>query len=345
MKVLCLVDGKVVPPDRWIWNYLPEDAQRDSVEFMNVGSVQDKFPKWGKLLTYYPGYFALAWQALQRARSENYDVIVGWESKHGFPVAVLRTLLRIKSPPLVILAFAYKGIGMNFAGLGRLAMKAVDYINVPTRAEAKFYHEMLAYPMDRIEVAELGWYRAEDVLGEALPTDEADYAFAGGRTSRDYKTLLEAVAGLDVPIVVNARKFNVEGLVCPPNVTLNEFMPPKEYYRCMARSRFIIVPLVDTPHAAGLSHILHAMSVGKAMVATRTVSTVDYIEDGITGLLVEPNNPQAMRKAVQHLAEHPEEARAMGQRARQRFDEHFTFKAFAERTYRTLQNAITRSKG
>jgi hypothetical protein len=86
MKVLCLVDGKVVPPDRWIWNYLPEETQGDTVDFMNVSSVQDKFPKWGKLLTYYPGYFTLAWQVLQRARSGNYDVIVGWESKHGFPL-------------------------------------------------------------------------------------------------------------------------------------------------------------------------------------------------------------------------------------------------------------------
>ena len=50
MRVLCLVDGPVLPPDRWMWNHLPESAQGDEVDFL-WASPKDRFRKWGKLLS------------------------------------------------------------------------------------------------------------------------------------------------------------------------------------------------------------------------------------------------------------------------------------------------------
>jgi hypothetical protein len=97
---LCLVDDRVEPPDRWIWNYLPVRAQRDTVDFMHA-ATWDLFPKWGKLLTYYPTYWNLAVRALRQTRKVDYDLIVAWESKNGFPLAVLRSLLGTRGPKLL----------------------------------------------------------------------------------------------------------------------------------------------------------------------------------------------------------------------------------------------------
>lgn len=339
MRVLCLVDGRVDPPDRWIWNYLPARAQHDTVDFMRA-VTRDLFPKWGKLLTYYPAYWNLAIRALGQSRKDDYDVIVAWESKNGFPLAVLRSLLRIRHPKFVILAFAYKGIAMNLLSLGRWAVHGIDHITVPTVSEIEYYNKLLGFPLDRITFSPLGWYDMVSML-DISGEETSHYIFAGGRSGRDYGTLFEAMSGLDAQLIVNARKFNIRGLACPPNVKIYDFMPMREYFALMARSQFVVLPLQDTPYAAGLGHIVQAMAAGKALVATRTASTVDYIEDGQTGILVAPYDTYDVRSAITYLLAHPEEAKAMGQKARQRYEEEYTFSALAERTYDVLQKVAT----
>jgi hypothetical protein len=335
VRVLCLVDSRVDPPDRWIWNYLSARAQCDTVDFMHV-ATRDSFPKWGKLLTYYPAYWHLALKTLRQSRRVDYDVIVAWESKNGFPLAVLRNLLGIRKPKLVILAFAYKGIAIHFRSLGRLAMRGIDHITVPTIGETEYYNKLLGFSLDKMTFSPLGWYDTFSML-DTSGGETSNYIFAGGRSGRDYRTLFEAMSGLDGRLIVNARKFNVQGLDCPPNVRIHNFMPMREYYALMAKSQFVVLPLQDTPYAVGLGHIVQAMSAGKALVATRTASTVDYIEDGQTGILVAPYDTQDLRSAITHLLIHPEKAKAMGQKARQRYEEKYTFTAFAERTYDVLQ--------
>jgi len=86
------------------------------------------------------------------------------------------------------------------------------------------------------------------------------------------------------------------------------------------------------------------MSAGKALVATRMGSTVDYIEDGQTGILVAPYDIREMRSAITYLLAHPEEAEAMGQKARQRYEEKHAFPAFAERVYDVLQKVAMSGK-
>ena len=58
--------------------------------------------------------------------------------------------------------------------------------------------------------------------------------------------------------------------------------------------------------------------MARAVIAFRSRGIVDYIIDGETGLLVEPGNIQEMRDAIQFLLANPEEAKRMGENARQR---------------------------
>jgi hypothetical protein len=339
VKVLCLVDGCVELPDRWIWNYLPAHAQSDIVDFMHV-RPRDLFPKWGKLLTYYPAYWNLAVRALRQSRKVDYDLIVAWESKNGFPLAILRSLLGIENPKLVVLAFSFKGIATHFLRLSRLATPGVSHLTVLSPAETEYYSKILGICPEKITHCPLGWYDNFPNLDETA-ANTRNYIFASGRSYRDYGTLCEAISGLDVPLVVNARKFNVRGIDWPPNVQINDLMPVSEFHALIVGSRFMVLPLQDTPHAAGEGHIVQAMSAGKALVATCTASTVDYIRDGQTGILVAPYNAQEMRSAITYLLSHPEEAKAMGQRARQRYEEEYTFTAFAERTHKVLQKVAS----
>lgn len=338
MRVLCLVDGVVAPGERWMWTHLSGEAELDQVECLGMTS-RDQFPRWGKLLAYYPSYVRLAHRAIRQCHRTEYDVIVAWEAKTGFPLAMLRRLTGTHRPRLVVLAFAYKGIALHAVGLGRWFMHGIDHITVPTRGEVTYYSQLLQYPRERVSFVPLGGWEVTNLTSH-FASAESLFIFAGGRTDRDYATLFSAMRGLPVRLIVNVRRFNVQGLAYPENVIINEFMPARDYHALIASAQFIVVPLQDNRHAAGLVSILQAMSAGKAIIATRTCSTVDYVEDGVTGLLVPPGDSQAMRSAITDLLAQPERAQAMGRAAQQCYYQHYTSKSLAERTYAVVQKLV-----
>ncbi len=102
MKILCLTDFPVRPPDRWLWDYLP--GQPDEVDFLWAGAT-DRSASWGKLVTRYPAYARLASQALSQLNTKHYDVVVAWEASVGIPFALAARLRRRGVPPIVLLAF------------------------------------------------------------------------------------------------------------------------------------------------------------------------------------------------------------------------------------------------
>jgi glycosyltransferase involved in cell wall biosynthesis len=328
VKVLCLTDWPVPAGARWLWDYPPESA--DSVDFVSIQPPADSFAKWGKVLAYYPALLRLAWRALKQTQREEYDVVLAFEGKDGLPYGFLRHIYGQSQPKLVIMFFSVKGVIMHFLSLARYGMAGVDHIIVPTRAEIPYYTRLLDYPQERITYCPLGTYNPYG----ATPPAEADppgYIFAGGRSERDYGTLLRAVDGLDAAVVVAARRFNLRGLRIPPNVQVHDLMPMPEFARALAGARFVVAPIQDVPHAAGLTQIIYAMAAGKAVIAARTPGTVDYVDEGVTGLLYEPGDPDDLRRTIRRLLDDPEEALRMGAAARALYLAIHTFPAMARR--------------
>ena len=64
--------------------------------------------------------------------------------------------------------------------------------------------------------------------------------------------------------------------------------------------------------------LLEAMAIGLAVVATRVGGNPSLVEDEVTGLLVPPQDPPALAKAIIRLIEEPELAPELAGRARDR---------------------------
>jgi sugar transferase (PEP-CTERM/EpsH1 system associated) len=70
--------------------------------------------------------------------------------------------------------------------------------------------------------------------------------------------------------------------------------------------------------AEGISNaILEAMATGLPIVATRVGGTPELVDDGVTGRLVPPADPEAMALALEGYANDPDMARAHGSAARE----------------------------
>jgi glycosyltransferase involved in cell wall biosynthesis len=340
MKILCLLDSVVKPGDRWLWNYLP--SNNDELDFLVTTGAVDQFQEWGKLLNYYPAFWQTGFRALLKTRRTRYDLVVAWQGKNGFPYAVLRSIVGQTSPPLIILGFSLQGIVSHFLGLVRFGLRSVSRVVVITPVEVESYRRLLSLGPEAICYTPLGWhdsmqrYETQEVRKSDALAQAGKFIYAFGRSYRDYGTLARAVEGTEVNVKLSGRAFNLAGIDLPHNIETTGWLNYRELQDYLYESQFCVVPLQPIAHSSGETSLLHAMSFGKAVVATRSPGTETYIQHGLTGLLVEPGDVQAMRQAILDLWRNPGVAARMGKEGRRRFEENHTMAKFALRTYDIL---------
>lgn len=93
---------------------------------------------------------------------------------------------------------------------------------------------------------------------------------------------------------------------------------------------------VLSSHTEGLPvAVLEAQAAGVPVVATAVGGTPEVIEEGVTGYLVPPANPEMLAERLLQVLGDDEKRRTMGQQAHQRVRSEFTFQAQAAK-YREL---------
>jgi glycosyltransferase involved in cell wall biosynthesis len=145
------------------------------------------------------------------------------------------------------------------------------------------------------------------------------YLFAGGNSDRDYRPLIEAVRSIEMPVwIALTRRALFAGVELPAHVRV-EGTTHAGFRQAMAGARLIVVPMQNgLLHSGGQQTCLNAMLLGKPTIAVGRRWAVDFITDGEDGLIVDYDDPQGLRRAIRWVLDHPEAARRMGERARQR---------------------------
>jgi glycosyltransferase involved in cell wall biosynthesis len=167
-----------------------------------------------------------------------------------------------------------------------------------------------------------------------------------GLERRDYPTLLQAVTGVNAHAVIAAaspwakQPDTTAGQVIPENVTVQKFNQ-FELRQVYADSRFLVMPLYAVDFQAGVTAILEAMAMGKAVICSRTAGQTDVVVDGVTGLYVPPGDPVALRAAIQRLLDHPDVAERMGTAGRQRVLDEMSLDRYTERLNTLLRAELT----
>ncbi|SEU27679.1 glycosyltransferase family 4 protein [Stigmatella erecta] len=162
---------------------------------------------------------------------------------------------------------------------------------------------------------------------------------SAGAVNRDYGTLIAAATGLDAEVKIaadTAWRYSVAGKAqkgaqaLPPNVEMRSWGNYLNLRQLYAESRAVVVPL-ERPIISGITVVLEGMAMGKPVILTRNPYVEGFIEDGVTGLLVDPGNPAQLRERIQWVLANPAEAEAMGQRAREKAVRDFSVERYVER--------------
>ncbi len=90
--------------------------------------------------------------------------------------------------------------------------------------------------------------------------------------------------------------------------------------------------------------VLEAMAAGKPVIATAVGGVPELVEDGVTGILVPPRNPEALAQGILRLAKDADLRQRMGKAAQQWALERFDI-ARTAREYEALYLRLLREWG
>ena len=149
--------------------------------------------------------------------------------------------------------------------------------------------------------------------------------------------LIEAAARLDgrvpvriVAIGIGPERERLETLARERSVEVDfrNKVPDAELHQAFVTSDLLVLPSIidargDT-EGLGVA-LLDAMSYGIPAIASRVGGIPDIIEDGVSGLLVPPADPEALAAAIERVARDPAYGKRLADAGRERLRTHFSW--------------------
>lgn len=261
----------------------------------------------------------LAWYAFRRRG--RYRVLLTDGEQVGIPLAVLtRVFGKRGSVHVMIVHILSVPKKMRVMSGARLARQVDVYVTYCTR-QSELIRDELGVPESDIVLStfmvDTAFFARERATGQ-----RRRMICSAGLERRDYPTLLDAVDGLDVEVVIAAaspwshQSDSTAGRALPSNVQIRR-LTLFELRQLYVEAAFVVMPLVEVDFQAGITTILEAMSMELAVVCTRTRGQTDTIVDGETGVYVPPADADALRAAITRLLDDPQDAARLGGNARE----------------------------
>lgn len=194
--------------------------------------------------------------------------------------------------------------------------------------------ELMEVDAAKVHVAQLG---VDEGYWQPSPLAEDGYVLTVGRDlARDYQTFVRAVEGLPLRAVIVAKHENLAGIELPSNVDVRLDISPAEVRELYAGASCAVVPIHREGHRHGTENsgtiaLLEAMATARPVIVTERSTLRDYVAPDETAVTVPPDDPAALRSAIERVTADRGLAEQLGRSAREAVDERFTTRAFAGR--------------
>jgi glycosyltransferase involved in cell wall biosynthesis len=296
---------------------------------------------WSRLGAHARGRSArlsLAHAAAGLRRLDGLDAVFSDGEHVGVPLALLMRARGIRTPHLMLGHHLTTGPKRHLIRLLRPQAR-INRVLLHSRRQIEVAATELGLPRDRLHF--LPYFADTDFWAPRRAEEEA-FVLSVGREHRDYATLAKACADLPARVFVAAGSLfspsaRHSGPASWPANFETGFLDHVSLRERYARARVVAVPLVATDFQAGVTTILEAMAMAKAVVVSATEGQRDVVEDGVTGLLVPPGDAAALRNAVAGLLAYPRERARLGANARESVTSRFSLDVYAAALFRHLE--------
>ncbi len=301
-----------VTPRSWVHDI---DANVDYLD----QRLQTNPPTWRRIIyKRLPMWVVQVLEVYRAGRS--YDVVFLWSVANV--ALVLALLLKVTFRRLTIVALFTRVSEPKKARLLKLVHNKITKIILPPVTQRDFAILELGVPPEKLIA--LPWTTDSEFWRDHQPVSERTMICAAGGEMRDYGTLVEALAGLDIPCHIagvldtgrqdwwNAASSERDaGVDIPANITFGT-MPASELREMYAKCRLVVVPLKPTNSDNGITCMNEAWSMGRPVIVSDVEGQRGAFIEGQEGLWVPPGNVEALRAAIISLWNDPALADKMG---------------------------------
>jgi len=226
------------------------------------------------------------------------DIVLSYFESGALCLALLKSIGLFRAP-IVIVDIGLRG-GSRLRDL-ILALVIPRVAAIFTLGSGQVAH-IRAHFKTRASVEFIPAHVDADFYAPQNPRRQGDYILAvGDDISRDYDTLLEAAAGLNVPLVLKTKRV-VENKERHPNLSvITKRLSDREFRDLYDQAKLVVMPLHPVLTAGGVTAFLEAMAMGKPQIVSDSVGLRDYIRDGKNALVVPCHDAASLRQAILRL--------------------------------------------
>ena len=341
-----------IDPGRVVTNRLPEVVMRLP---QKIPILRDYF-EWA----WYKNRMFERWAETQ---VEKCDIFVGWS---GFS---LKPLLKAKSLGAFtvlergsshaafqqgIMKEEYQSFGLSPKGLDNRYLEqelkeyeATDYICIPSSFVKKTFLQQ-GVPEDKLIHVPFGVNLSSF---KQIPKEDNIFkvVFCGGMMLRKgVYYLLKAFKELKLP---NSELLLIGGMAREMKSLFNEYngwyrhigpFPQVELYKYYSQGSVFVMPSIEE----GLALVIpQAMACGLPVICTTNTGGEDIVRDGKDGFMIPTHDIEVLKEKILFMYEHPETCREMGQSAKRRVSEGFTWDDYGEKMVHEYMRILSQTKG
>ncbi len=213
---------------------------------------------------------------------------------------------------------------------GRL-FRAINGIFCHSRLEAGRYDELFPGAKGKFVFVPYGLHIHGHDQAAPVVDPATTPALSAGRSGRDYALLTRvfAASGRPLHIVCDSARA-LEGCAQAPNITVLRHCYDADYVAELRAAGMVVVPLAVDDISAGQMVVVQAMAYRKPIIATRTATLDDYLQEGDGALLVPPGDAAALQAAVEQLATDPGLAARLAEQSYRTYLERHSMAAFVK---------------
>jgi glycosyltransferase involved in cell wall biosynthesis len=280
--------------------------------------------------------WGLAW--LGTLRRKDFDLLYLTGEDVALRMGILHKLMGHRGRVTVV--FHQVDTRKRRAVLAGLGHEVFAQVIVLSACQQRLLVEELGFPRDKVLLLH-NWL--DHRFFAPREVEPGAYVISVGMEHRDYPTLQAAAQGLPFRVHVVASGWSpgpsygdARGISESDNITVGRRYDTTKLRDLYAGARFVVLPLKRVQFAAGVTAILEAMAMGKAVVVTDSPGLADYVRDRENGLVVPAESPEAMRRAMLELWENPALAAELGREGRRRVEERLNTDRYVDSVARLL---------